>query len=187
MIPSSLCKSLHDYTAILWMEKLIQALLSHPAGLTLCIAEGLWVWDSGMFAFSHSYTCSVWQPGGHCGCRCVEAGCLLTCSFCSGHRLCVLLQEHGRQNHSDTGRAVPTSRLGTQLRKCPLQDARLQGNGGSSSGRQVAQAASIPINVTLCHKDKATVRNDMLTLQAEPNIPLVVQSPQHTYQHKYHI
>lgn len=52
----------------------------------------------------------------HCGYRCVEAGCLLTCSFCYERRLCVLPQELGRRNHSD----MPILRLGTQFRKCPL-------------------------------------------------------------------
>lgn len=52
--------------ATLWMKKLSQALLSPPSRVTLCMAEGPWVWNSGTFAISHAYTCSLWQPGTVC-------------------------------------------------------------------------------------------------------------------------
>lgn len=95
----------------------------------------------------------------------------------------MLPQELGRQNHSD----MPILRMGTQLRKCPLQGARLLGEGGALKVWEAGGSGSFYPNK--CHtvpRDKAIVRGDMVILQAEPDIPLVVQRPQHTSQQQYH-
>lgn len=105
----------------------------------------------------------------HCGCRCAEAGASSPAlSALSVGSVCF------RRSMADRITVMHTElrlyRGWAQMRKCPLQDARLGGgDGGSSSGRQVAQAASIPTNVTLCFRDEATVRGDMDTVQAKPN------------------